>query len=385
MTTLDEKRSSICSASITDEKMLDYLVHGHNTSTDDHNKTTDDTEYCASTEGYNTNTATKNDTGYYSCSNESLTHENGSYIPESVAFHNASKKTASSSVEEDSHVDYVINDDILAQSLPIQTVTSPVPCGYVTLENQYQSHTIEIKNKSQRDYIPDSTSNQYITSPVDVLVKETNENRKSLAVFEDDSISYTTAEIQPTSLPIHLVSVENYKNIHSPAMSEGEYIPYTAAKGQCHSSTATKLTENNCDEPQSCSTESNSVVSMNLTKHGASITDSFPHVTLNEEDTYHTMPLSDSQHSYTSTNKNGTNINSYIYDTSCINDVTPHSESNSDLDVCNSTTMKAHQDNYVDHNIDANQQSVFMQHKPSKSDSGSSIQDIIAAPNNAYS
>jgi len=339
MTTLDEKHNSICSTSITDERILDYLVRGHNVNADDYNETTlpiHNTGYCTNPEGCNTNRATKNDTGYYSGSSENVTHENGSHILDGVALCNT---PASNSVQEEYHTDYV-KEDTLTESPPLQTVRSPIPSDYAA-ESQYQSHTIEIKNKSQGDYFSDSTtSNQHTVSPVNILMKETKENSKPFVVFEEDSFPYMTEEIQPISLTTYPVSVGKYESKNLPVVSEGEYFPYTAAINQFDSSTVTKLTVNSHDESQSCSTEINSVASMKLTKQGISIADSFSHVTLNEEDTCHTVPLSDSHHSCTSTDKkNSTNINGYIYDISYITDVTSHLESNSDLDVCNSTTM----------------------------------------------
>lgn len=298
MTTLDDKHNSICSTGITNEEILDYLVHGHNVNTDNYNTSTlltHDIGYCTNTEGYDANTRIKNDTGYYSGSNESLTHGNRSYIPEDVAFHNTTQKTTSNSAQEESHVDCVIEEETLAQSPPLQTIA--IPNGYVTLENQYQSHTQNTIEIGQGDCFSDSTA-----SPIDVLVKEINENRKSPAV---DSFPYTATEISPTS-PVSVE--EKYGNENSPAVSEGEYLPYTTAIDQCDSSTVTKLT----DVPQSCSTEIDSAVSMELTKQGTPITDSFPYVTLYEKDTHHTtlIPLSNSQHSCASTEKkNSTNIN----------------------------------------------------------------------------
>ena len=276
---LNKECNSICSMSITDDKMLDYVVHGHNTN-NKNRVSLHDTGY---SDNYNTDVMTKNDIGYYSDSNESTMHEKGPYITENATFHNIAQK-ASVPVQEHSphaHVDKAMKEETLAQSPPLQTtVTSPVPSGYITLENQFQSHAqniIEVENKNQGDCFHDATtSNQYAASPANILVKETNETP---SVLEEDSFPYTTAEIQPTSLP-------------SPVSVEGK-------NGNGNSPAVSKLIENNHVASQSCSTEINSAVSMEITKQGTPITDSFPYVALNENN--HISPPS--QHTCALTGK----------------------------------------------------------------------------------
>ena len=110
MSTLDEEQSSICSPSVTNEKMVDY-IHGHSTKEHSNNR------YCSSSENYSVTSAMiKDDTECYSGSSENLTHENG-YVSEKAAFCNKENKVMSASVQEEKpHLENVNGEEIQSAS-----------------------------------------------------------------------------------------------------------------------------------------------------------------------------------------------------------------------------------------------------------------------------
>ena len=349
MPALDEECSSICSPSVTNETMLDYVMNGHNTK-EYKTKTvsTLDTDYCASTENYNT---VKNDTGYYSGSSESLTQENGSYISEKAAFGKISKPT---SVPEKCHLDNVIEEEELVQSSPSQnTFASPIPSGYVTLDSQqlsYMASAIDVENNKQGGHLSKTTtSHQKLILSNESSVEGRNENDKSPTLSEGEYFPDTTAETQPTTSTLTSPSLieENCENINSPVISEGEYLPYTSAINQHDPAAETTLSENQMQ--QNRTTGEYDAISVEPVKQGTLITDDFPYVTLDEDDPSHAFP-----YTHASTDKM-TAIDMNECDASSITDVIPHSESYSD--VCPSATIEA-QHKFIDYNINVDQQSV---------------------------
>ena len=354
MPALDEECSSIRSpsTSVTNEIMLDYVVNGHNTK-ECNTKTvsTHDTDYCTSTENYNATAITKNDTGYYSGSSESLTQENGSYVSEQAAFSKIAKPTCMS-VQEKDHLDNVVEEEELFHSPPSQNVVaSPIQSGYITLESQQLSHipnTIEIENNRQGDLLSkNTTSDQKLSLSNEKSVEETNENGKSPAISEGGYFPETTAEIQPT-LNSLTIPAEYCENINSPVISEGEYLPYTFAINQHNPDAVTTLSEN-------CTIGVYNAISMESVKQGTlQITDdSFPYVTLDEDNPSHAFP-----HTHASTDKI-TIVDINGCDASCITDVIPHSESYSDVF---SAIIEA-QDQFVDYSINVDQQSMYTYYK----------------------
>ena len=295
MATVDEEHSSIFSPSIPDEEILDCVTHGHSikshninvVSMQDHDagfyytsNTTDHENYSA---------MTKNDTGYYSGDdNESLVHDNGSYISEKAAFHTP-KKTTYISPQQESRLDKVIEEEEPIQCEPSQiSVTSPNANGYVTLEDQHLSHTqnaMGITNgyKGQTDYIPNNTTS---SSQTEVPVEETKENNVLPTNLEGDYFPYTTAEIYPTSDSLTSPTLIGDKNKDSPVISEGEYFPYTTAVSQYGSSAVTMLSEKSTTEA-TCEASMESSVKQ---EPPPAVTDSLPYVTLNEDNSSY-VPL----------------------------------------------------------------------------------------------
>ena len=281
MATVEEECSSVRSPSIPDEEILDCVTHGHSTKSHNVNVVSvqdhDTVFYTSNTENYSA--MTKNDTGYYSGDDsESLTHDNGSYISEKAAFHTA-KKTAYVSPQRKPHLENVIEEERPIQSESSQvTVTSPNASGYVTLEDQHLSHTqnaIETTNsyKGQTDYIPNNTTP---SSPTEVLVEKANKNRLPTNL-EGEYFPYTTAEIHD-SLTSPPLAGGKYDNKDSPVISEGDYFPYTTAVSQHDASAVTMLSENS-------TTGENRPVFMesSVKQETEPVTDNFPYVTLNED------------------------------------------------------------------------------------------------------
>ena len=332
MSTLDEEQSSICSPSVTNEKMLDYIIHGH--STKEHSNANGEsihyTRYRSNSENYSVTSAmSKNDTECYSDSSESLTHKNGSYVSEKAAFCNKENKVMPASVQEEKlHLENVIGEEVQSASSQI-ILPSPIPNGYITLDSQHQS------------------TDKRATSPFQIEAEEMNENGKLPMLSEGEYFPDTTAEIRPTSDPSTspIVMEEKYGNRKSPTISEGEYLPYTSAINQYDPASVTKLLENNYHMQQNCNTGMYNAVSMESLKEGTLITDNFLYVTLTEDDICHTAP-----HTHTCIDKETT----IEYDASCTTDIISHSESCSDV----FPPYIAYQDKCLDCNIDADQQSM---------------------------
>ena len=333
MPTVDEEHSSICSPSMTDEKMLDY-VQGH--STKEHNTnpvSVHDTEYSNSPNNYNISISTKTD---YSGSNETVPHENGLYISEDAAFYNAAKKKVYISPQEESHFNTIIKEEGLVQSKSSQiTVASSVPSGYVTSEDQLEKDW----NKQGKYTLHSSTSDQH-SPPIDVSAEEENKNNSISEVSEVDKFPYATAKIDPTSNSLTSPILID-ENITSTPISEGEYFPYTTAIGQEEYSAVTTFPENN-------NTGLINVTSPESVKQEIQSTDNFPYVTLNKDNSVH---VGVHTNSFTDERTAADDIDEY--DTSCTN-IMPHSESCSE--VFPYVIIDAHQDKCVDHNVNADQQ-----------------------------
>ena len=174
-------------------------------------------------------------------------------------------------------------------------VLSPTD-GYVTLvtEGQYQSHNenaVETNITKQEACLPDNTSSsqQHPLSADEALVEETIRSSETPATFRNDSPN-TTAEIQPTrSTSLE----EKYENLSSPAVSEGEYLPYANAVNQHYSSS-----ENNHSMQKIFTTETRNAESIKQTNP---IADRFQ---LIDDNLSHATP-----HAYPFADKNNTNIN----------------------------------------------------------------------------
>ena len=331
MTTVDEERSSICSPSITDEKMLD-CVQGY--STKEHNTnpmSVHNTEYSNSTNNYNISISTKND---YNGSNETVPHENELYISEDAAFCNAAKKKAYISPQEESHLDNVIEEEGLVQSKSSQ-ITS-VPSGYVTLEDQLETDW----NKQQGKYTLDSSTSGQHSPPTDISAEEENKNNSISRVSEGDKFPYATAEIDPTSNSLTSPTLTD-GNITSPPISEGEYLPYTTAVSQEDYSAVTTFPENN-------NTGLINVTSPESVKQEIQSTDNFPYLTLNKDNSFH---VGVHTNSFTDERTAADGIDEY--DTSCT-DIMPHSESCSE--VFPYVIIDVHQDKCADHDANADKQ-----------------------------
>ena len=329
MPALDEECSSICAPSVTNETMLDYVVNGCNTKAK--TVSTHDTDYCDGIEGYNKIATIKNDTGYYSGSSESLTQENGSYISEKAAFSKTVKPTCTS-VQEKDHLESVTEEVELVQRTPSlqNIIASPIPTGYVTLEGEQLRHMLEIENNRHEDHLPKGTTpNQKFSFSNETSIEE---NNKSPVLSEGDYFPYTTAEIQPVSSSLTSPTVIVDDSINSPVISEGEYLPYTSAVNQYDPAAETRLSEKNHHLQQNCATGVYNAITMpESVKEGTLITDSFPYVTLSE-DNPSPHPLHASTDKVTTIDMNGC-------DASCPTDVPPHSESY--YDVFPSATMEA--------------------------------------------
>ena len=198
ISTLDDEHS--CSSSITSEKMLDCVTHGHDTN-ENNAVSIRDALFSNLTENYNTNAMFKNESGYSSDSSKIMTHKNGLYISEEAAFGDS---ITSVSAQEKLHHDNVIEEE-----------------GHF----QFQ-----------------------------ITVEETNENSKS---SEGDYVPYTIAKIQhasSSSTSPTLTEGKQYGKGNSPAISEGEYLPYTVAINQDDSVAELTLLENNHHIQENCAT-----------------------------------------------------------------------------------------------------------------------------------
>ena len=333
MPTVDEECSSIWSATVTDEKMLDYVVNGH--SAKEHNENAvsiHDIDYFNSMENYNI--STKDD---YSGSNESVPHENGSYISEDAAFCNTAKKKVYISPQEECHLNNVIEEEGYVQSKSSKIIAAPsVPSGYVTLEDQLEKD----QNKQGKYTLDSSTPDQH--SPSIDVSEEENKTNSMFGVSEADKFPYATAEIDPTSNSLTSPTLTD-ENITSPAISEGEYLPYTSAIGQEEYSAVATFPEHN-------NTGLINVTSPESVKQEIQSTDNFPYVTLNKDNSFHV-----GVHTNSSTDERTAADGIDDYNTSC-SDIMPHSESCSE--VFPYTIIDAHQDKYADHNVNADKQLV---------------------------
>ena len=201
MSTVDEELSSICSPSITNEKMLDYVMHG--SSMKQHAMPMHDIGYCYSTEDHSKNVKTKNDNGYHSGSNESISHENGSYISESAAFHNDGTKKALVSVPEEMPYfsSAMIEDEGLVRSESSEMINS-----HTTIESHYQKHVQDaITTGSTKQESYGTRSDQHASLSFQTSAEEINEDEKSAVkspvLSEGGYVPYATAKIQLTSSP----------------------------------------------------------------------------------------------------------------------------------------------------------------------------------------
>ena len=195
MSVLHEECCSVCSPNLTNEKMLDYIVHGHSARNKNRNSLSTYSAGCyTDSEDYNTTGMTKTkDTGYYSESNESLTSDNGPYMLESAAFRKTAPSKTPKSVQKESHFVNAIKGKTHVHSVSSQT-TVYFPLSHA-IKSQHQTRTqtsIETDNKTPKSYSCDSaTYNYYILSPVEVLEEETNENITSPTVFKEDNFAHT--------------------------------------------------------------------------------------------------------------------------------------------------------------------------------------------------
>ena len=248
MSMLDEEQSSShSSTTVTNEKMLDYILH-----TKEHSNTANavsihDTQHC---EKNRDNTI--NDTG---CSSESLTWENGSYISEKAVFDN--KIMSVSAQEKKPRLENMVEEEKRVQSASSQIISSPPNLSsYITLDSQLE---------------------QCASSPFQIAAEETN---RSPVISEGDYFPDTIAEIRSTSDSSTSPNAieETYGNENSPAISEGEYLPYTSAINQCNSISVTKLCQQNCTTGMYNTVPVDSLKQETLNNHD------FPYVELTEDD-----------------------------------------------------------------------------------------------------
>ena len=255
MSTLDEEQSLSCSTtSITNEKMLDCILH-----TKEHSNTANavsihDAQYC---EKCNTIGMIENDTG---CSSKSLIWENESYISEKAAFDN--KITSASAQEEKPHLENMVEEEKRVQSASSQIISSPPNLSsYITLDSQLE---------------------QCASSPFQIAAEETI---GSPMISEGDYFPDTIAEIRCTSdssTSPNAIAKEEYENGNLPTISEGEYLPYTTAINQYDSISVTKLCQQNCTTGYGV----NNAVPVDSLKQETLNNHDFPYVT--EDDISHT-------------------------------------------------------------------------------------------------
>ena len=256
--TLNEELSSVCSPSITNEKMLECILHDSSTKELDRKLVPiQDIGYYYTSEDHS---KSKNDDGYYSGNSKGSILENESYISEKAAFHNEeNKKTSMSTQKEVFHLDFVIEEEETIQSSPSQgncNVVFPNSNGYVTLESQNQSkdeHTIKPGIIMQENYSA-KLSSQCALSPCTTPVEEASKNDgKSPALSKEGYFPYATPEIDPTldpSTSSTIVEVEQMTT-KSPPISDREYPPNASAMKQYDSAI---LVENDLDH-QSCTNQ----------------------------------------------------------------------------------------------------------------------------------
>ena len=245
MSTVDEELSSICSPSIATDKMLEYVMHG--SSTKEHAVPMHDIGYCYSTEDPSKNVKAKNDNGYHSDSNVSLTHENGSYISEKAAFHNNGNKEMSFTVQEE--MPY-FNSAMIKEEGFVQCASSEIISSQITTESHYQMHAQHAITSGSIKQENSSTGNdQHASSSFQTSAEVKNEKERSPAAVkspvlsEGDYIPYATAEIQRTPSP---TSVEDkHWNGNSSTMSEN--FPHTSTINQHNSTAVTEFSENSHD------------------------------------------------------------------------------------------------------------------------------------------
>ena len=283
MPALEEECSSICSPSVANEIMLDCVVNGHHTK-ENITISTHDTNYKYSTGSDNFN-STKNDNGYYSSSSESVSQECGSYISEKAAF----SRDAEGKVQK-CHLDNVIEEEGLIQSSESQNnVAFPIKDGDVTLEDQNCScleNAVEIKSSKQDDdFSKNATSSQKNLSSSAEGVKN---NGKLPLLSEEHYVPHTTEEIQLTSnsLISPVSTEENCENVSSPTISDGEYIPYTAAVNLSdYTAIATPL-DSNHHMQQNCTTGIYNAVPMAAVKQETVIAENFSNVDGDQSHTF---------------------------------------------------------------------------------------------------
>ena len=187
MPVLHEECCSVCSPNLTNEKMLDRIVHGRSAR---NNNTNSVSTYGPDSEDYNTTATTKiKDTGYYSDSIESLTSDNGPYMFESAAFRKTAPRKTSISVQKESHIDNAIKRNTHVHSVSSQS-TVDFPLAHA-IKNHTQN-TVETDNIQMKSYPYDSITNtHHIVSPVEILEEETNQNSSLPAAFEEDNLHHT--------------------------------------------------------------------------------------------------------------------------------------------------------------------------------------------------
>ena len=238
-TTLDEEQSSTCSlTSVSNEKMLDYILHTKEHSNTNAASTDNDTQYC---ENCSISPMFKNDTG---CSSQNLTRENESYISEKAAFAIGNKK-------EKPHLENMVEEEKRVQSPPAQIIlSSPLSC-YITLDSQFE---------------------QRASSPFQIAAEETNE---SPMISEGDYFPDTIAGIQFTSDSSPNAIEEKCGNGNLPSIPGGEYIPCTS---EYVSVSVTKSFQ------QNCTTGPYNAVPLDSLKQETLNNYNFPYVDVTEDD-----------------------------------------------------------------------------------------------------
>ena len=247
ISTVDEELSSVCSPSITNEKMLDYVMHG--SSMKQHAMPMHDIGYCYSTEDHSKNVKTKNDNGYHSGSNESISHENGSYISESAAFHNDGTKETLFSIQEE--IPYFNSAAMIEDEELVRSASSEMINSHTTIESHYQKHvqdTIKTGSTKQESY--GTRSDQHSSSSFQSSAEEINQDEKSAVkspvVSEGGYVPYATAKIQLTSSPT-LVEDKHW-NQNSSIISEN--FSCSSTINQYNPTAVTVLLENNSNNIQ---------------------------------------------------------------------------------------------------------------------------------------
>jgi len=244
MSTVDEELSSICSPSIATDKMLEHVMHGCRSSTKELAMPMHDIGYCYSTEDPSKNVKAKNDNGYHSDSNVSLTHENGSYISEKAAFCNNGSKEMSFAVQEE--MPY-FNSAMIKEEGLVQSASSEIISSQITIESHYQMHAQPaIKAGSTKQENSGTGNDQHVSSSFQTSAEAINEKEKSPAAVkspvlsEGDYIPDATAEIQLIPNPT-LVEDKHWSG-NSSTMFEN--FPHTSTINQHNSTAVTESSEN---------------------------------------------------------------------------------------------------------------------------------------------